>query len=258
MEHSFLVKTKGWLVNPVSLGEVMANCHFHTWTANHRFAWVEYNKTELTGLAVEKEVAIPQGWSIQETQSPDGYCAGIFDPGGAPETGMMQYIEIHDVWCTQEMTDEMLGTFVGQNTNALVAPSFLPYNYTSGTYPSTPQEPPYLDWEQVVAARSRMWTPYASQAGAKNMLVPVNATVRREFLSKLHDNQWGSGDAIASLDLHHYRIMIINIDQTTPGEIVPDSGWYANIPPSNQPMMASVVKPDFLTRMTMERRSKGV
>jgi len=95
-------------------------------------------------------------------------------------------------------------------------------------------------------------------AGTVGPVTQVNPNVRRDFLSCIHDNTWGSGDAIASLDLHHYRIMIINADQTGPGEQDPATGWYANIPPSNQPMMAAIVKPEFLTRMTMERRSKGI
>jgi len=125
-DQSFLVKTKGWLLNALSYGEVVENAHYSTWTANHRFAWVEYNKMELTGIAAAREVCIPQGWSIQEAHAPEGYCQGKYI---VDKEGMPQYIEIHDLWCTQILTNDMLGTIVGRLANALVLPSFLPYNY---------------------------------------------------------------------------------------------------------------------------------
>ena len=76
-QHSFLVKTKGWLLSHGTLADIEARADYTTYTNNGRYAWAERNKIELTGLAIEDEVAFPMGWSVQETHPPKGYCIWI-------------------------------------------------------------------------------------------------------------------------------------------------------------------------------------
>ena len=263
-QHSFLVKTKGWLLSHGTLADIEARADYTTYTNNGRYAWAERNKIELTGLAIEDEVAFPMGWSVQETHPPKGYCYGLFhldyveDTGGGRPirpNGLPWYCEIHDIWSTVELTDVQLGNLAGRTSNEQYGPSFM------GCAQVTSQAM-YLDFEQVVAARSRVWGPSAAPLDYSNMteatVVPnLNPAVRQQFDPLMHDNTWGSGEPIASLDLHHVRLYISNIDTDADTTIGADF-CFCSMPPSNQPMVVDIIKPDFLSKMTMVRRSLDV
>lgn len=257
-QHSFLVKTKGWLLTAGTIADVVARADYSVYTNNGRFAWAERNKIELTGLAIEDEVAFPMGWSVQETHPPEGYCYGLFHLDfveGPPPTipnGLPWYCEIHDIWSTVALTNEQLDLFAGRANNEQYGPAFMG-NAQIGA------QAMYLDFEQVVAARSRVWGPSAAPLNyeAKGNIPTLNPAVRQQFDPLMHDNIWGSGEPIASLDLHHVRLYISNIDTASDNEI--DINFtFCTMPPSLQPMRVEVVKPDFLSKMTMVRRSLDV
>jgi len=256
--HSFVVKTKGWLLTSGTIADVAARADWSDYTNNGRYAWAERNKIELTGLAIEDEVAFPMGWSVQETNPPEGYCYGLFHLNyaeGPPATvpnGLPWYCEIHDVWSTVALTDAQLELFAGVTDNEQYGPAFM-------GNAQVPVQGMYLDFEQVVAARSRVWGPSASPLNydSRGSAPSLNAAVRQQFDPLMHDNVWGSGEPIASLDLHHVRLYITNIDTAADNEI--DNNFtFCTMPPSIQPMRVEIVKPDFLSKMTMVRRSLDV
>ena len=270
---SLLTKTKGWLLTAGTVADVKARADWWAMTANGRFAWAERNKTELTGVAVDEEVLFPGAWSIQEIVPPEGWCRGVYrqnavivegEPTWPVMGGMPWYCEIRDIFSTVEMTDAELGLVAGDTNNEQYGPSML------GNAQVTTQDM-YLDFEQVIAARSRVWFPSSYLFDwHQDLLIKdtLNAAVRQQFAAKIHDNQWGSAEPIASLDLHHVRIFITNVDTDTAGYISgdptspvapePGTGFFCTMPSANLPMMAVRAKPEFLARMTMERRSKGV
>ena len=276
---SLLVKTKGWLLSAGTIADVKARADWWADTQNGRFAWAERNKTELTGVAKDREVIFPGAWSVQEIVPPEGWMMGAYknDPNDPdPELaiwlklqGMPWYCEIHDIWSTVEITDQELGLIAGEVNNEQYGPSML------GNAQVTTQNT-FLDFEQVIAARSRVWFPgshlfdYSKQSGPAGSDFVINAEVRQQFAAKVHDNQWGSAEPIATLDLYHVRVMITNVDRDSAGYMsgdpespitatpLPGTGFFCTMPSSNQPMTAVRTKPDFLSRMTMERRSKGV
>jgi len=235
--------------------DILAHSTHNTWCANGTFAWSEAQKIELTGLAVEEEVAFPQGWSIQEMTVPEGYCYGLYQlqyniSEPPPPNSLPWYCEIHDFWTTKPLTQQDFEDIVGRNVHQRYGPAM-------EGYINIPTQSPRFNWEQVVACRSRMWSP-PNIAAWDYGVQRLNAQVRQQFNFKLHDNQWGSGEPIACLDLHHTRIYISNMDTETPGVIEADTNPYCDMPPSLQPMLVVVDKPEFLPRMTMERRSKGI
>jgi len=264
-QHSLLVKTKGWLLTAGTIADVVARADYSSYTNNGRFAWAERNKIELTGIAVQDKVTFPMGWSVQETQTPEGYCYGLYSidysasggPGGTPTVpnGLPWYCEIHDVWSTVALTDAQLDLFAGVTNNEQYGPSFM------GNAQVTAQGM-YMDFEQVIAARSRIWGPSAAPLDyikdpARSFAPIISAEVRQQFDPLMHDNIWGSGEPIASLDLHHVRLYISNID-TNAAKTIDTNFTFCTMPPSLQPMRVEVVKPDFLSKMTMVRRSLDV
>jgi len=257
--HSFLVKTKGWLLTAGTITDVVDRADYSTYTLNGRFAWAERTKIELTGIAAKREVVFPMGWNVQEIVPPEGYAYGTFaldydeGPPPTPPNGLPFYCEIHDIWSTVELSNFDLSKIVGKNNNEQWGPAM------EGNAQITLQGP-YMDWEQVIAARSRVWGPSAIplQYNEKGVPLTISPYVRQQFPVLMHDNTWGSGEPIASLDLYHVRVYIAAIDTKGDGTISTMTGTFCNMPSSIQPMAVEIAKPDFLSRMTMERRSKGV
>ena len=200
--HSFLVKTKGWLLSSGTISDIEARADYSTYTNNGRFAWAERTKIELTGIAAKREVCFPMGWSIQEIVPPEGYAYGTFNldyNAGPPPTvpnGLPFYCEIHDIWSSVEIDDGDLRFLVGRNNNEQYGPAM------EGNAQVTAQAP-YLDWEQVIAARSRVWGPSSApiQYNEKGVPFTISTDVRQQFCPLMHDNTWGSGNPIATLDL---------------------------------------------------------
>jgi hypothetical protein len=149
------------------------------------------------------------------------------------------------------LTNEQLDLFAGRANNEQYGPSFMGNAVIF--------QGMYLDFEQVVAARSRVWGPSAAPLNYESKGAPpsLNPAVRQQFDPLMHDNIWGSGEPIASLDLHHVRLFISNID-TAADEEIDINFTFCSMPPSNQPMRVEIVKPDFLSKMTMVRRSLDV
>jgi len=259
---SLKINTKGWAIYGNSGGTNITQ------------------KIELTGIAAEKKTVFPLAWSVQEMTMPDGYCFGMnngllgYDTGTMLPNGtggMPWYCEIHDFWTTRELNDQEISRIAGGDVlNYQWGPG---QDGWAGATTDT-----FMDYEQVFAARSRIWGP-ASNALDYFGLYPnarplpqedpaaqtgtiISEHVRRNFNVKMHDCQWGSGEPIGSIDVYHCRVMITNLDTSAMATIASgDPGWeptYCQIPPSIQPMLVTVEKPAFLERMTIERRSKGI
>ena len=264
--QSLLIKTKGYILTKATLAGIQDSASWYAWLYNGSFAWAEQQKIELTGLAKKKVVPIPQGWSVQEMLPPRGYCYGLYaqeyDEGAPPTPNNLPwYCEIHDFWTTRKIKPKELGTIAGQLRNMRTGPAMEGYDDLEFTGAGMGVgEPPFFDWEQVIACRSRTWAPTSVGAFGYGRL-GIEPAAQKQFVAKLHDNQWGSMEPIACLDIYHCRLIISNIDtQSGPSPFVieDETFTFCDIPPSIQPMIVDVVKPDFITRVTYERRSKGI
>jgi hypothetical protein len=263
--QSLVIKTVGWLVQTATYNNIINTSTWTTFTNNKRFAWGLQQRINLQGIAMDESVLYPQGFAIQETHPPEGFCHAKSLYGGSPTIarfGMPWGIEIHDLWMTVPMTQAEFNRFAGLNANEQLGPAFLPpaegdnENYI-----------PYKDFEQVVAARSRVWLGDSLGLTQADIAV-IDPTVREQPARRVHDVYWGSGDPIASQDLYHVRICITRcgIDYSSspdPAEwefwdLSASDPWYCWVPPSIQPMLVVKDKPSFIARMTMERRSKAV
>jgi hypothetical protein len=265
---SLTVKTHGWLVQTVTAQNIIDTSTWTTFTTNLRFAWGLQQKIELQGIAMQGKVLYPQGFAIQETHPPEGFnhrksIFKILEQGqpAAWTFGMPWGIEIHDLWMTVPFTEENFQKFAGFFANEQLGPAFLrPAMGSSTGYI------PYKDFEQIVAARSRIFM--GDNLGLSSAeIADIDASVREQPARRVHDVTWGSGEPIASQDLYHVRICITRcgVDATgaspeeyTFKDLASDQPWYCWVPPSIQPMLAISDKPSFLARMTMERRSKAV
>ena len=208
----------------------------------------------------------PEGWCVGSYHNDPVYDAGEEIWEYTTASGLPWYVEIHDFWTSRPLNRTDFFRIVGRTNNEQYGPSMLG-NAQIGT------QSMYMDWEQVVAARSRVWFPagklfdwhgHIDHQAAEG---EINQAVRQQFGALVHDNTWGSGEPIGTLDLYHMRVMITNIDTGSDGLPsgdpdsvlgVPTSGWFCTIPSSNQPMLINRVKPDFIARMNIERRSKSV
>lgn len=260
-QQSFLIKTKGWLLSAGTLLPLQGQADWNEWTADGRFAWAEQQKIELTGLAKKEMVPVPQGWAVQEMVPPRGYCFGLYHREYTEDVkpnNLPWNCEIHDFWTTRELTDEELSTIAGEAINQRSGPGMEGYAFTTAS--SGNAQPPFMDWEQIVAARSRTWAPTTTNPAGYGIHVGSgpDPAVQKQFVAKLHDNQWGSMEPIACLDLYHCRLMISNIDTQSVDSIESETSTFCDIPPSIQPMIVDVIKPEFIERVTYERRSKGI
>ena len=258
--QGFTAKTHGWQVLPLFIDAIVDKCEdgFCTWTANKRFAFAEQQHIDLAGLNIKDEIAFPAGWSVQEINAPRGWCQGIFDNNF--KQGMPWYAEIHDIWSTRKLTVEEFNELVGRTDNNPYGPGMLGWEPHGGDSST-------MDFEQVIAARSRTWGPNLSNlfgyGSSESEVTQPNIAVRLQFGMLAHDNVWGSGEPIASTYLYHTRVYITNLDAdaySSPPQNsdVPANGTFCSFPSSIQPMLAVLDTPNFITRMTYKRRSLDV
>ncbi len=249
-----MFKTRGWAVRENTFADVLADADFSCFTLSGRFAWAETQHTELLGTALKEQVIYPQGWSIQEFTPPYGYSAGLIKTGDSQEIGMPIRLNIHDLWTTVPMNEEMFRRAVGYYEYNVLGPSFRPLPFDNAGQIG------YLDFEQVVAAQSREFAPDFSAMGPD--AIKADPSVRVYPLHLTFANQWGSAEPIASQDIYHTRIMVLTLDLIgaagTGAQPSPTTGWFVQVPPSNQPMVTILDQPSFIERVTMERRSKAV
>jgi hypothetical protein len=253
-----IMKTPGFLLSNITHLDVIAASDFSNFTLNGRFAWGVQSHTELVGTAIQGEVLFPQGWSVQEGTSPSGWVDRTINNN--LKTGMPWGVEIHDVWTTTPFTEEDFRKFTGYYLNTQLPPAML----SAYQMIQHPGNEPYYDFEQVIACRSREWM--GDTMGMDLVaLLAVDATVREMPGRKTHDVQWGSGEVIASQDIYHIRIMIARVDTASNTGVPTEttfytgtSNWFTIIPPSIQPMLTYADKPEFVEKITMERRSKNV
>jgi len=257
--QSFLVKTKGWLVTGGTYTTITGDADWYSWCAVGSLAWAEQQKIDLAGMAAKEVVPVPQGWSVQEMLPPKGYCYGLYereyvDPATSAND-LPWWCEIHDFWTTRELTPAELQQIAGRSINERVGPAMNKYEEITAS--GGDAQPMFMDWEQVIACRSRTWAPIGVTAFDYARMT-LDTAVRKQFVAKLHDNQWGSMEPIACLDLYHCRLYRTNIDTQAAGEVEVETGTFCDMPPSLQPMRVDVVKPEFIAKVTLERRSKGI
>jgi len=252
---SLVFKTPGWVFSYATRQNIIDTSTYQGFTVNGRYAWGLVQQTELLGSALQEEVLFPQGWSVQEATGPRGYVERIIN--NVARKGLPWGCEVHDVWSTVPITEEMFRRFVGYYDNAQQPPAMekAQMGQNEGLIP-------YLDFEQVIGVRSRNWMG-DTMGMVLNDFDILDPIVRQMPSRKTHDMQWGSGEAIASQDIYHIRIVIAQMDTqsgtgTQGTEFYNNSAWFTIIPPSIQPMLTYADKPPFVARITMERRSKNV
>ncbi len=267
------MKTRGWKVDSVtnytsgagsaddgSNGEIYAAADYFTTTMDGFMAFAELQQTDMTGIEVKREVCFPQGWSIQEASIPFGYLnpAQSYATESEPTTllpGVNQQAICFDIWSTKKLREGDFNQIVMANDGhgyTTVFPGFLSL-LDNGTL----TRDPYWDQEQVIAARSRFWN---VSADISRELLTANAAVRKIPMNLIHDLSWGLMEPMAVSILHHARIWKLAIPSTgAPNtRFQPDTDWFYTLPASNQPMLTLAEEPDFVSRMTMERRSRDV
>lgn len=205
----------------------------------------------LSGIAAEELAVFPGAWDVQEIELPFGYpLLGIVD--GANNGATQQQIEIHDIWTTQEISGLDILNELFSSSGASLAPGFLDVPQGSASISR------YLDYEQVVAGRSRQF----QVAGKDTQSLPIGIGCPKVLAVKINDQTWGMGSSVASDRIFHVRAIRMYID--TDGSGVPPSagggtcGYYQVIPGSMQPMLTTVAEPDFLSYYTMLRRNLDV
>ncbi len=267
----FTMKTRGWKVDSAtndstsgtsdgSTGVIYAEADYYTLTMDGRLAFCELQQTDMTGIEVRNEVCFPQGWSIQEASIPTAYvdAATSFATEGAPTTlkpGLPAELECYDIWSTKKLRevdfDQIVMKSDGHGYNQ-VFPGFMSV-FDLGTL----TRDPYWDQEQIICGRSRYWN---VSADISRTLEQADAAVRKFPMNLIHDLSWGLMEPMAVSLLHHARIWRMSVtSHSAPNtRFQPNTSWFYTLPASNQPMVTLAEEPDFVSRMTMERRSRDV
>lgn len=206
------------------------------------FMYYTRDRIDIAGLAANQLAVFPQGWSIQEVRMPlttalEGKVEGV-------ENGPINnFMEIHDIWTTVELTeDDIFGKLFRQNFQ---------FGPAMEGNDNAANDNRYLDFEQVIAARSRVWWDDASllQKGASGW--PTFQAMR-----KVHDCQWGSGEPIGNDIVYHVRAVRFYYD--TDGNGDPTGSAQVFVPGSIQPMLTIVDKPKEIAYLAMKQRSLDV
>ncbi len=205
----------------------------------------------LVGIAAEELAVFPGAWDVQEIELPFGYPLLGFTDGGT-NGATQQQIEIHDIWSTQELSGVDILNELFSSSGPSLAPGFLDVPQGSASISR------YLDYEQVVAGRSRIF----QAVGKDTQSLPIGSAAAKVFAVKINDQTWGMGSAVASDRIFHVRAIRMYIDTTADGEPVTPgggtAGYYQVIPGSMQPMLTNVAEPDFLSYYTLLRRNLDV
>ena len=245
-------------------GIIFQEADYYKFTLDGRLAIAERQQTDLTGIEINQEVCFPQGWSIQEASIPNGWLdpATSYAAEGAPttrKTGLPLELECYDIWSTKMLRDEDIDEMVmavGSSTNGYtqVFPGFLSI-FDVGTL----TRDPYWDQEQVICGRSRYWNVSLDVTRSN---AEAQAAVRKLPMNLIHDLSWGMMEPMAISLLHHCRVwrMAVPVVMGVGTAVFQsaDTEWFYTLPASNQPMLTLAEKPDFVSRMTMERRSRDV
>lgn len=202
----------------------------------------------LSGIAAEELAVFPGAWDVQEIELPFGYqLVGRID--NVQNGATQQQIEIHDIWTTQKISDLDILNELFSSSGPSLGPGFLdvPQGSTSISR--------YLDYEQVIAGRSRQF----QQPGKDTGSTPLGSGCDKILAAKINDSTWGMGSAIASDRIFHVRAIRMYIDTDETGRPYNQGcGYYQVIPASMQPMLTTVAEPDFLSYYTMLRRNLDV
>ena len=224
--------------------EQVKNADGNTSFAAPYFRYYTRDRIDCAGIAAEELAIFPQGWSVQE----------IKPPLATPLTGKLmgedngpinQYCEIHDIWSTVEITESEIFTQLFQ-TDVQIGPAMEGANTTATTANER-----YLDFEQVIAARSRVWS---DDSGLLNKGLGTWPTFN--YLRKVHDCTWGSGEPVGSDIVYHVRAVRFFYDTDNQGNPVNDAQVF--IPASIQPMLTLVDKPADIAYLAMKQRSLDV
>jgi hypothetical protein len=277
MNSNTMIKTHGYLVNNTTYATFTAGVEHYGGTTDGRLYWIERNDVDLAGIQIKEEVLIPRQMIVQESYQPRIY--GVREYNGVGANGQVMNMEIHDLFSTVKLSNNTIDLMVGSFTNAATnqnnyfgLPVSMEPTALIGTTDQTNfggglLDSDFRDTEQVVACRSRKWIADLSGFNEKDFILgtapnSMNAQVAQIPMRNIFDSSWGSGDAVASNQLHHVRIMISTMDRTNDFNGLPESsatsGWFIAVPPSIQYLTADVEKPSFLEQMTMIRRSRAL
>lgn len=205
----------------------------------------------LEGINAEELAIFPGAWDVQEIELPFGYpLIGRVD-GNENKGAVQQHIIVHDIWTTQEISNDNIMNELFSSSGPGLAPGFLDVPQGAGSISR------YFDYEQVIAGRSREFV----EPGKDTSSLGTSPVVR---YTKINDQTWGMGSPVASNTIHHIRAIRLYIDTGSSGLPAPAgtptgyNGFYIGLPSSMQPMLTTVAEPDFLSYYTMLRRNLDV
>lgn len=207
------------------------------------FMYYTRDRIDVAGLAAEHLAIFPQGWSVQEIKPPLATkLTGKLE--GQDNGPIDQYIEIHDIWSTIEISEDDIFNRLFQ-LNTQIGPAM------EGVDTVGPSPNAYLDFEQVIAARSRVWS---DDTGLINKGIGSWPTLN--YLRKVHDCTWGSGEPVGNDIVYHIRAVRFYVDTDSNND--PTGTQQMFIPASIQPMLTLVDKPAEIAYLAMKQRSLDV
>jgi len=277
MNTNAMIKTHGYQINNDVYSTFTAGVEHYGGTTDGRLYWIERNDVDLAGIQIKEEVLIPRQLIVQESYPPRIFGQRLYENKLAH--GQVQNIEIHDIFSTVKLSNNTINLMVGSITNLAtnqnnyfglpvsMEPTVLIGTTDQTNFGGDLLVKDFRDTEQIVACRSRKWLADLSGFVERDFAIGTNAgtmniQVAQIPMRNIFDSSWGSGDAVASNQLHHVRIMISTMDRVNDYNGFPVSssatGWFIAIPPSIQYLTAEVTKPSFLEQMTMIRRSRAL
>ena len=233
--------------------QVKDNFNGEVQVLGNQLQWFIRQELPLAGIAAEELAIFPGAWDVQEVELPFGYpLVGLLDGGSDGAT--QQQVEIHDIWTTQEITGLDILNELFSSSGPSLAPGFL--DVPQGTASISR----YLDYEQVIAGRSRQFQVPQKDTSS----LPVGSGCPKVLQVKVNDQTWGMGSPVASDRIFHVRAVRLYLDTQADGQpLAADKpngvcGYFQCIPGSMQPMLTTVAEPNFLSYYTMLRRNLDV
>jgi len=243
------VYTPAFYFGPTGFQLNMEN-QIKNWNGGYQpeFQWYEFyirNEIDLSGIAAEQLSIYIQGWDVQEAYLPwTGKLIGTVK-GETEKGAVQQQVIIHDIFTTQEIAEQDIFSELFATT-ADLPPAMVDQLQTT---PALGGGERYLNFEQVVAARSRQFQGNRD-TGNESSDYPQYLNI------KVFDQVWGSGEPIAGDKLYHIRAVRFYADTDSNADFL--TTFFQVIPPAIIPFSVEVAELPFLAQMTNVRRSLDV